>query len=403
MKKGLTITGLIMVFVAILIVSINPRPGAPSPAPYSGGSSRLSQLLSDDGVTGYASATEPRTFRFPDDHGPHPDFRNEWWYLTGNLDGQNGERFGYELTIFRFLLMPSVRRQQASRWRSNQVYIGHFAITDVRNEQFHVAQRFSRGSFGLAGARAEPFRVWVEDWSIAAGSAAAMTWHIQAADHDMLVDLNLTPLKPPVLNGDNGLSIKSAEPGNASYYYSISRLQTEGILQIGAQRFAVSGFSWLDREWSSSALSADQAGWDWFALQLDDGSELMLYQLRQLDGSRDPVSAGTWISRSGDSDHLDAGEFRIEVTQFWDSPLGGRYPSGWQVSVPGLDLQLDVQPVINDQELSTTVLYWEGAVDVSGKRNGETLGGRGYVELTGYAGNAGRETSSANAGAQEDR
>ena len=146
------------------------------------------------------------------------------------------------------------------------------------------------------------------------------------------------------------------------------------------------GFSWLDREWSSSALSANQAGWDWFALQLDDGSELMLYQLRRLDGSRDPFSTGTWISRSGDSNHLAAGEFRIEITQFWDSPLGGRYPSAWQLSVPSLDLQLDVQPVMDDQELRTTVLYWEGAVDVGGKRNGNKLGGRGYVELTGYAG-----------------
>jgi len=381
-----------MVILATLIHSLNPRPGEPGPARFSGGSSRLSQLLSDDGVTGYAAATEPRTFSFPSDHGPHPEFRNEWWYLTGNLDGQNAERFGFELTIFRFLLAPSVQRQQASRWQSDQVYIGHFAITDADNEQFHVAQRFSRGAMDLAGARAEPFRVWVEDWSIAAAPGAAMTWRVQAADQDMLLDLNLTPLKPPVLHGQNGLSRKSAEAGNASYYYSISRLQTMGFLQFGTQRFAVSGFSWLDREWSSSALVADQAGWDWFALQLDDGSELMLYQLRRLDGSRDPFSAGTWISRSGDSAHLDANEFNIKNTQFWDSPLGGRYPSGWQVSVPGLDLQLDVQPVIADQELRTTVLYWEGAVDVSGIRNGKKLGGRGYVELTGYSGVSGQKT-----------
>ncbi len=239
---------------------------------------------------------------------------------------------------------------------------------------------------GLAGAQADPFRVWVEDWSIAAVSGAPMTWRVQAADQDMSLDLNLTQLKPPVLNGDNGVSRKAAGPGNASYYYSISRLQAEGFLQIGRQRFAVVGLSWLDREWSSSPLSADQAGWDWFALQLDDGTELMLYQLRRLDGSRDPWSAGTWIDAHGDSNHLDADDFGIEVLQFWDSPLGARYPSGWQVSVPGLDLQLDVNPVIEDQELGATVLYWEGAVDISGKRNGRKLGGRGYVELTGYAG-----------------
>jgi len=385
MKKGLTLTVLIAVVIATSMYSVNPRPDAPSLPRFSGGS-RLAQLLSDDGVTGYATATEPRTFSFPTDHGPHPEFRNEWWYLTGNLDGQNGERFGFELTIFRFSLTPPFERQQASRWQSDQVYIGHFAITDASNEQFYVAQRFSRGSMGLAGARADPFRVWIEDWSIAARSDAAMTWRVQAADQDMLLDLNLTQLKPPVLNGKYGLSRKSAEPGNASYYYSISRLQTEGFLQIGTERFAVSGFSWLDREWSSSALSADQAGWDWFGLQLDDGNELMLSQLRRLDGSRDPFSAGTWISRSGASNHLDASKFTIEITQFWDSPLGNRYPNGWRVSVPGLDLQLDVQPVIDNQELSTTVLYWEGAVDVSGKRNGEKVEGQGYVELTGYSG-----------------
>jgi len=146
------------------------------------------------------------------------------------------------------------------------------------------------------------------------------------------------------------------------------------------------GSSWLDREWSSSALSAGQVGWDWFALQLDDGSELMFYQLRRLDGSRDPFSSATWTSRSGEKRYFDASEFTIEITKFWDSPLGGRYPSGWQVNVPGLYLQVDVHPVIDDQELSATVRYWEGAVDVSGKRNGEKIGGRGYVELTGYAG-----------------
>ena len=385
MKKGLAITAFIVVVIATLIYIVKPQPDAPSPPRFSGGSSRLSQLLSDDGAGGYATATEPRTFSFPADHGPHPEYRNEWWYLTGNLDAQNGERFGYELTIFRFLLAPPVERRQASRWQSDQVYIGHFAISDVANERFHVAQRYSRGAMNLAGAQAEPFRIWVEDWSIAARPGAAMTWRIQAADQDMSLDLNLTQLKPPVLNGQHGLSRKSADPENASYYYSISRLQTEGFLQVGAQRFPVKGFSWLDREWSSSALSADHAGWDWFALQLDDGTELMLYQLRRLDGSRDPLSAGTWISGNGESDHLDADEFKIVITQFWDSPLGARYPSGWQVSVPGLDLQLDVQPVFDDQELSATVLYWEGAVDISGKRNGEKLGGRGYVELTGYA------------------
>ena len=213
-----------------------------------------------------------------------------------------------------------------------------------------------------------------------------MTWRIQAQEKDVSLDLNLTSLEPPVLNGQNGLSQKSTKPGNASYYYSISRLQTEGRLQLGSQQFAVTGSSRLDREWSSSALSKDQVGWDCFALQLDDGSDLMFYQLRRTDGSKDPLNAGTWIDNNGNSQYLDADEVKIATTDFWDSPSGGKYPSSWQANVPHLNLQLDVQPVIDDQELSAIVRYWEGAVNVSGKRNGRKLGGRGYVELTGYAG-----------------
>ncbi len=295
------IVAMFVVFIAIPASTLLNRidPQTDTPPPINTGGSRLSQLLSDDDLTGYATATEPRTFEFPADHGPHQKFRNEWWYLTGNLDGQNGERFGYELTIFRFLLTPPKNRQQASRWQSDQVYIGHFAVTDVKNEQFHVAERFSRGSMGLAGAQAEPFRVWVEDWSISTRPKTTTTWRIQAQENDVSLDLNLTPLKPPVLNGQNGLSQKSTKPGNASYYYSISRLKTDGKLQLGENQYTVTGLSWLDREWSSSALDKNQVGWDWFALQLDDGSDLMFYQLRRKDGSTDPLSAGTWIAVRG--------------------------------------------------------------------------------------------------------
>jgi len=386
MKKGPIITALITALVVTFIYRVDPQTDTPPAPPINGSGSRLSQLLSDNDLTGYATATTHRTFAFPADHGPHQEFRNEWWYLTGNLDGQNGERFGYELTIFRFLLAPNKKQEQISRWQSDQVYIGHFAVTDVKNEQFHVAERFSRGSMGLAGAQAEPFRVWIEDWSITAGSKTTATWRIQAREKDVSLDLHLIPVKPPVLNGQNGLSQKSTKPGNASYYYSISRLKTDGKLQLGENQYTVTGLSWLDREWSSSALSKDQVGWDWFALQFDDGSDLMFYQLRRKDGSIDSLSAGTWIDNNGSSQYLDVDEVKIETTDFWDSPLGGKYPSAWQINVPGLDVQLDVQPVIDDQELNATVRYWEGAVNVSGKRNGEKLGGRGYVELTGYGG-----------------
>ena len=347
--------------------------------------SRLSELLSGDGDAGFEKAIEPRDFVFPDDHGPHPGFRNEWWYVTGNLDADGGRRFGFELTIFRFALTPSLPAA-ASNWRSNQVYIAHFAVTDADGDRFLAAERFSRGALGLAGAQSSPFRVWIEDWEIAALRAGTPErWQLRAADPGFSLDLELTAQKPPVLNGDAGLSQKSAEPGNASYYYSITRWLTEGSLRLGDEEFRVSGLSWLDREWSTSALGADQLGWDWFALQLSDGSELMFYNLRKLDGSQDELSAGTWVDADGTSLHLEREDVEVTVTDTWESPEGGVYPSGWTLRVPGKGLTLDIRPVMADQELFTTVRYWEGAVDVQGQRGGAPIEGRGYVELTGYA------------------
>jgi predicted secreted hydrolase len=347
--------------------------------------SRLSELLSGDGEPGFEKATEPRAFTFPEDHGPHPGFRNEWWYVTGNLDGSNGRRFGFELTIFRFALTPTVPEDE-SNWRSNQVYIAHFAVTDADRERFHAAERYSRGALGLAGASADPFRVWIDDWEIAAIAAGPPEqWRLRASDPGFALDVALSAAKPPVLNGVDGLSQKSAEPGNASYYYSITRWLTEGSLRLGDDEYRVSGLSWLDREWSSSALGADQAGWDWFALQLSDGSELMFYNLRKLDGSQDERSAGTWVDPDGRSQHLGRDNVEIKVTDTWESPEGGVYPSAWTLRAPEQGLDLQIRPVMADQELFTTVRYWEGAVDVEGERNGLPVEGRGYVELTGYA------------------
>jgi predicted secreted hydrolase len=350
-----------------------------------GPESRLAELLSGNGDAGFEKAIEAREFVFPEDHGPHPGFRNEWWYVTGNLDGDDGGRFGFELTIFRFALTPSLSPAQ-SNWRSNQVYIAHFAVTDADRERFFAAERFSRGALGLAGAQSFPFRVWIEDWEIAAVEAGTPEhWRLRASDPGFSLDLELEAAKPPVLNGDAGLSQKSAETGNASYYYSMTRWLTRGSLQIADDTYSVSGQSWLDREWSTSALGADQLGWDWFALQLSDGSDLMFYNLRKLDGSQDEHSAGTWIDAQGTSLHLDRGDVEITVTDTWQSPEGGIYPSAWTLRAPGQGLDLRIRPVMADQELFTTVRYWEGAVDVEGDRHGAPIEGRGYVELTGYA------------------
>jgi predicted secreted hydrolase len=347
--------------------------------------SRLSELLSSEDDSGYEKAIAPRAFVFPADHGPHPGFRNEWWYVTGNLDGDGGRRFGFELTIFRFALTPTLMNA-ASSWRSNQVYIAHFAVTDAGRERFYAAERYSRGALGLAGASADPFRVWIDDWEIAMEDPGQPEqWRLRASDPGFALDVALTAAKPPVLNGIDGLSQKSAEQGNSSYYYSITRWLTEGSLRVGDEEYSVSGLSWLDREWSSSALAANQLGWDWFALQLSDGSELMFYNLRKFDGSQDEHSAGTWINVDGTSTHVDRDDIDIEVIDTWDSPEGGRYPSAWELRLPDQGLSLEIRPVMADQELFTTVRYWEGAVDVRGEHYGAPVEGRGYVELTGYA------------------
>ena len=347
-----------------------------------GTKSELAGLLGADEAEDFAKAIEPRPFSFPEDHGPHEAFRNEWWYFTGNLDGDDGRRFGFELTIFRFSLAPS-RVDSDSAWRTNQVYIAHFAVTDADGNAFYQAERSARGALGLAGAQADPLRVWIDDWEIR--GVGDNTWRIVASDDEFAVDLELTALKAPVLNGEDGLSQKSAEPGNASYYYTMPRWQTRGAVRIDDVSYAVTGYSWLDREWSTSALADDQQGWDWFALQLDDDTELMFYGLRKTDGTQDAMSSGTWIAADGSYSTLDRDQVTVDVTALWESPRGGIYPAGWRIAIPDRELDVTVTPVIADQELSTIVRYWEGAVDVSGTRSGEPVEGCGYVELTGYA------------------
>lgn len=353
--------------------------------------SELAELL-DAGDEAFPRAIEPRAFSFPADHGPHPEFRNEWWYVTGNLESTAGRRFGYELTVFRFALAPR-RSESPSAWRSNQVYIAHLAVTDPEEDRFLTDEKFSRGAAGLAGATAAPFAVWIDDWRIAdrrdgkenGDSGPREAWSLVAASDDFALELELDALKPPVLNGDAGLSQKSDQPGNASYYYSLTRVATRGRIRIGDEAFDVAGLSWLDREWSSSALDRNQVGWDWFALQLDDGTELMYYSLRRNDGSEDRNSAGTLTARDGSAIKLDAAAVRLTVLDTWDSPAGGTYPSRWRLTVPAERLTLEIEPVMANQELFTTVRYWEGAVDVAGTRGDERISGRGYVELTGYA------------------
>ncbi|MGB5345161.1 MAG: lipocalin-like domain-containing protein [Woeseia sp.] len=364
--------------LAACVPAKHPEPDADLPA--------LSTLLGGSANEGFAVADELRSFQFPADHGPHPEYRNEWWYVTGNLDGNNGRRFGYELTLFRFALTPPPAEREAG-WRANEVYVGHFAVSDVENDRFLVAEQISRGAADLAGASRNPVQVWLYDWSLrhrpAAGTAGS--WQLRAAAQDFAIELSLEALKSPVLQGEKGLSRKSLDGANASYYYSMPRLRTTGSLRIDDRQFEVNGLSWLDREWSTSALGARQVGWDWFALQLDNGNELMFYQLRRADGSADEASAGSLIMRDGTRLALAHDEVELQASGSWESPRGGRYPQGWQLRIPSQSIDLRISPVMADQELDTFVRYWEGAVDVTGTQGATRVSGRGYVELTGYA------------------
>ena len=334
----------------------------------------------------YQKADGPRPFIFPLDHGPHADFQTEWWYYTGNLQSEDGQHFGYELTFFRRAILPV--QQQAARqsdWAISQLYLAHFTLTDVNGKQFLYYEKSERGAAGLAGATGVPqYSVWLDNWSVK--QTGRDQYHLTASKGDLALDLQLHDVKGPILQGDKGLSQKGTGSGNASYYYSLTRLETSGKVSISGAVSTVNGLSWMDHEFSTSALAPDEVGWDWFALQLSDGSELMVYDLRRKDGSIDPFSSGTLVRSDGSSRSLKQSDFQIQVAGTWRSPHSGAdYPAGWNVKLPSENLSLTIKPYLADQELNVSFIYWEGAVQVSGEAGGKQVSGSGYVELTGYA------------------
>jgi predicted secreted hydrolase len=336
----------------------------------------VAAALSGGDTEGFARAYQPREFVFPDDHGPHSDYKHEWWYFTGNVDTISGRHFGFQLT--------------SSAWATNEVYMAHFTVSEIEGGRFYSFERFSRAAAGLAGASSSPLRVWLEDWSAESGSPAdsaraELALRLRAAEGGVKINLSLSSVKPIVLQGERGLSRKSATPGNASYYYSATRLDTKGAIEIDGRRYQVTGLSWMDREWSTSALDKGQIGWDWFALQFTDGRELMFYRLRRRDGSVDRFSGGTLVDADGSARPLSARDVDITVRAYWQSlATGVRYPSRWQVRIPDEGLELDLSPHLPGQELDLSVRYWEGAVGVTGSARGLPISGNGYVELTGY-------------------
>jgi predicted secreted hydrolase len=335
---------------------------------------------------GYAYANKPRSFAFPLDHGPHPDFQTEWWYYTGNLETSEGEHFGYQLTFFRRSLVPPQSAQpRRSSWAVKQVYMAHLALSDIGNSQFYYGEKLSRENLGLAGAQGLPnFQVWLEDWSVT--QVDSDRYKMQASLDDIAINLTLEDVKGPILQGNQGYSQKGSQPENASYYISQTRLDTTGSIRVGNGVYEVEGFSWMDHEFSTSALAADQVGWDWYALQLDNNYEIMFFTLRHADGGRDPHSSGTLITPEGKTLPLLQEDVVIHATSTWKSPhSGAEYPLGWTLEIPAHGIALQVVPFLQDQELNLSFTYWEGAVRVIGTFNQHPVQGNGYVELTGYA------------------
>lgn len=332
----------------------------------------------------FARALEPRPFSFPADHGPHFEYQTEWWYYTGNLDDDNGEHYGYQLTFFRRGLTPD-QVSRPSELATTQIYSAHFAISDVSSGRHAFVERFSRGAPELAGASGDPYTVWLESWRADALDPKGDVVHIQAKQDDMQLDLTLRAVKSITLNGNRGLSLKGGMAGNASYYLSYTRMQTAGSIGLDGRERTVSGTSWFDHEWSTSALPAEAVGWDWFSLQLDDGRDVMFFQIRNADGSIDPSAAGTLVDRDGVARGLSGADVRLETLSTWRSPeTGGEYPIRWRVTVPSAGLDLTLEPWLDDQEMRVSFPYWEGAVKILDSGSGRAIG-QGYVELTGYA------------------
>jgi predicted secreted hydrolase len=340
----------------------------------------------------WKQAVAPRAWSFPRDHGAHPEFRTEWWYFTGNLRDGAGNRYGYQLTFFRqgIRLKPA---NPGNPWSLRDLYPAHFAVTDVRNGSFRFAEQVTRSGPGLSGAATDGMNVWNLGWSARMQGGSII---LRASHEGMELSLELKPRKPLVLQGENGLSRKGPGEGQASWYYSFTDLATRGTIKPPDAQMPVQveGVSWFDQEFGSNVLSKDQVGWDWFSIHLSDGRDLMLFFLRKKDGTVEKESSGTLVEPNGSARHLKLGEIRMEVLGTWKSPKsGGAYPDRWRIRIPAAGIDVQLTPLVADQELNTSgstgVTYWEGVVDGTGASSGRQVSCEGYVEMTGYAGSLG--------------
>ena len=333
----------------------------------------------------YRSALPGYRYEFPRDHFSHPDFQTEWWYYTGNLKSADGRRFGFELTFFRQAVSRDASKTTA--WDVRDLFLAHLALSDLDGGEFYHAERMNRAGPGIAGVSETSGRIWNGNWQI---QWAGADQKLQAIDERFALRLTMHPEKPPVIHGENGASQKAEGAGRASHYISFTRLGTKGEIELGGKSLEVSGLAWMDHEFFTHQLEANQSGWDWLSLQLDDNTELMLFHIRRKDGTIDPYSAGTFVDAQGKSTHLRAGDFTLLLADArWTSPITHAiYPIEWKIAIPKLGIQLEAKTPLASQELTgKTKLapnYWEGAIRLTGRRGSTSLGGAGYLEMTGY-------------------
>ncbi len=338
--------------------------------PQSAPSQGFAGLGSD--AQGFAMPQRGRIISLPSDHGPHPDYRIEWWYVTANLMDDDGKQYGAQWTLFRSAMEPGNR----NGFSDPQIWMGHAALTS--ESRHYVAERLARGGVGQANVTAAPFRAWIDDWEMRGtavpGADGLANISLSAAGIDFGYTLNLETSKPVVLQGDRGYSVKSAK-GQASYYYSQPFYLVSGTIKIGGADVHVSGKAWLDREWSSQPLSSDQTGWDWFSLHLEGGEKVMAFRLRD---DRDGFISATWISPDGQTVPLSGDAVKLEPVRH-ASVNGRQVPVAWHVQIHEKSLDITTEPLNDQSWMSTTTPYWEGPIAFSG-----TSSGVGYLEMTGY-------------------
>jgi predicted secreted hydrolase len=321
-------------------------------------------------VGGFAQVVPGKALVFPTDHGPHPDYRIEWWYVTANLSDETGARYGVQWTLFRQAVRPGGADEG---WATQQLWMGHAAVTSAATHRF--AEKFARGGVGQAGAEAAPFKAWIDNWTLRSTAQTLAPLEMTASAKDFSYALTLDSDRPVVLQGDAGFSRKS-EQGQASYYYSQPYLGASGTITIDGKTIAVKGQAWIDREWSSQPLGADQTGWDWFSLHLDGGDKLMLFRLRHADGRH--FFSGNWIGRDGRSETLDPKGIVLSPTG--STRVAGRdMPTAWDIAVPSRGLKVASLPLNPQSFMDTRFKYWEGPITVTGSH-----AGIGYLEMTGY-------------------